>query len=115
MVCKTERRRGAYSAAGDGSDCSQVRALLGTLGMGVEQQRCQCSCRRDKHNGSPEEHVSQRRGNIAEPQRASGGKRNRSQAAKKRAHPRGGRGACRAEPKGRDAGGDPGGKEDVAR
>ena len=78
MVCKTERRRGANSAAGDGSDCSQVRALLGTLGMGVEQQRCQRSCRRDEHDGSPEEHVSQRRGNIAEPQHASGGKRNRS-------------------------------------
>ena len=115
MVCKTERRRGAYSAAGDGGDCSQVRALLGMLGMGVEQQRRQCSCRRDEYDGGPGEHVSQRRGNIAEPQHASGRKRDRSQAAKKRAHPRGGRGTCRAEPKGRDAGGDPGGKEGVAR
>ena len=114
MVCKTERRRGADAADGDGGDGGEVRALLGTLGMGIEQQGCQRSCRRDERNGGPEERISQRCGDVTEPQHASGRKRDRGQAGKERAHARGGRGACRAEPKGRDAGGDPGGKDDVA-
>ena len=114
MVCKTKRYRRAHTGDGNCDDGGKVRSLLGALGMGIEQQRCYRGCCRNQHDCSEKKCVSQRCGDIAKPQYASRREGCCGKAGKECAHARSRRGACRAEPKRRDARGCPGCQQGVA-
>ena len=114
MVCKTKRHGRADAGDGNCDDGGKVRSLLGALGMSIEQQRCcrgRCCNQRDCNEKG---RVSQRCGDIAKPQYASRREGCCGKAGKECPHARGRRGACRAEPKCREACGGSGCQQGVA-